>query len=399
MRSAEQADEPAFDLGPSQPAAADRPGRASRTHPSIVHRIFAALGVLLALLLAYLLFWPVPIEPYAWHPGVDPAFLGPYAENDDLARAATIAIDIGAGAAGPETVAQSPRDGLLYTGLVDGWVVRIDPRTEPPRVSRFAFTGGRPLGIAFDAQGVLHVAHAERGILRITEDGRVSEVTGCGSGKVPGYTDSLAIAANGTIWFTCPSQRWSLDDIHLDALETRPTGRLMSYDPRTGRRKRRLRHLMFANGVVFGPGERYVLVNEWYGYRIVRLWLRGPRRGRHDVFVDNLPGYPDNLSIDRDGTIWVGLVIPRNAGLDRLLPHPFLRKILPRIPARLQPQAADFAWILGLDADGRVVHNLQEPSGRFPQATGAVRTGDELYVSSNVSAKLLRLPVPGPLPR
>src|SRR4029077_18287076 len=98
MRSAEQADEPAFDLRPpSQPPGKDRSGRVSQKRWSIARRILAALGILLALLLAYFLFWPVRIEPYAWHPGVDPAFLGPYAENDDLARAATIAIDIGTG--------------------------------------------------------------------------------------------------------------------------------------------------------------------------------------------------------------------------------------------------------------------------------------------------------------
>ena len=61
MRSAEQADEPAFDLRSSQPAAEGPPGRAARTHGSIVRRIFTSLGVLLALVLAYFLFWLMPI--------------------------------------------------------------------------------------------------------------------------------------------------------------------------------------------------------------------------------------------------------------------------------------------------------------------------------------------------
>ena len=30
---------------------------------------------------------------------------------------------------------------------------------------------------------------------------------------------------------------------------------------------------MFANGVALSPDEDYVLVNEWSGYRIRRLWI------------------------------------------------------------------------------------------------------------------------------
>ena len=34
------------------------------------------------------------------------------------------------------------------------------------------------------------------------------------------------------------------------------------------------------------------------------------------VFFDNTPGYPDNLSVDEDGTVWIGLSLSRQEIVD-----------------------------------------------------------------------------------
>ena len=52
-----------------------------------MRQFFAALGILLLLIAAYLLLWPVDLEPYAWTPGHDPGTNGPFVPNDDLAQA------------------------------------------------------------------------------------------------------------------------------------------------------------------------------------------------------------------------------------------------------------------------------------------------------------------------
>src|SRR5512144_1755753 len=72
--------------------------------------IRSGLGVV-ALLLAYLLFWPVPIRPYAWTPDPDPGQTGPYVANDDLARAHLIPVGVVPEDAAPETLARNPADG------------------------------------------------------------------------------------------------------------------------------------------------------------------------------------------------------------------------------------------------------------------------------------------------
>ena len=79
-----------------------------------------------------------------------------------------------------------------------------------------------------------------------------------------------------------------------------PTGRLLVYDPATKKVTCLLESLFFANGVALAPNDEFVLVCESYGARVLRLWLKGPREGTSDTFVDRLPGFPDGIS-PRDG--------------------------------------------------------------------------------------------------
>ena len=344
------------------------------------------------LLVGYLLFWPVPIQPYRWMPAPDPGQTGPYVANDDLTRASLLAIGSHADDVAPETAALGPLDGRIYTGLANGWIVRLDPRGGP--AERFVNVGERPLGLVFRSDGTMYVAHTSRGILSVAPDGTIKPVADCGDGEFPRFTDSLVLARDGAIWFTCPSGRFDLDHVRLDGMETQPTGRLARHDPATGRTTIELDRIMFANGVAMGTDDAFVLVNEWARYTVTRLWLTGEMRGRRETFIDNLPGYPDNIIRDDRGLYWVGLVIRRNALLDRLHERPFLMKILPRIPEGLQPHAPRFGWLLALDERGRVVHNVQDSTGLTDQVTGALRIGDTLYVTSNTMPALARLPVP-----
>jgi sugar lactone lactonase YvrE len=128
----------------------------------------------------------------------------------------------------------------------------------------------------------------------------------------------------------------------------------------------------FANGVALGPGEEFVLVVETGEYKVWRLWLKGPRAGQREVFIDNLPGFPDNVTFNGRDTFWLALVTPRNALLDRLFPHPFLRKIVLRLPSFLQPAPEKFGFVLGLSPEGRVTQNLQDPTGQHYYSISSV---------------------------
>ena len=46
-------------------------------------KVVLGLGVMLLVLVAYLAFWPVPIDPVSWKAPAAPGYVGPHAVNQD----------------------------------------------------------------------------------------------------------------------------------------------------------------------------------------------------------------------------------------------------------------------------------------------------------------------------
>ena len=101
------------------------------------------------------------------------------------------------------------------------------------------------------------------------------------------------------------------------------------------------------------------------------------------MLIDNLAGFPDNISTGSDGLIWITQFSPRDAILDRLLPMaPVLRKIVWALPEFLQPQPKKMIWVLAVDADGSVVHELQDHHSRLFVITGVRERDGRVYLGS-----------------
>ena len=101
-----------------------------------------------------------------------------------------------------------------------------------------------------------------------------------------------------------------------------------------------------------------LFVNETGGYRIWKIDGRATNLDvRSDspqatVLFDNLPGYPDNLMRGRDGRIWVGFALPRNAAADAIAPKPFMRKLILRLPHALWPLPKAYGHVFAFDESG-----------------------------------------------
>ena len=55
-------------------------------------------------------------------------------------------------------------------------------------------------------------------------------------------------------------------------------------------------------------------------YRILKYWLKGKKAGTSEIFLDNLAGFPNNISRKENGNFWVGFTTKRNDQLDDLHP-------------------------------------------------------------------------------
>ncbi|MGI9271999.1 MAG: SMP-30/gluconolactonase/LRE family protein [Woeseiaceae bacterium] len=347
----------------------------------IVKALGWAIGIAVALVALYLLFWPVSVAPVAWDAPVDRGFVVPYASNKALQRVQ--AYDIGP-YAGPEDITAGS-DGHLYSTAEDGTILRYGIRD----VEVFARTGGRPLGIEADRDGSLVVANAYLGLQRIASDGSVETILDEVDGQPLVYADDLAIASDGRIYFTEASTKFgvassggSYEASLLDLNEHGGHGLVIEFNPRNGESRILLDGVNFANGVAISDDDSFLLIAETGSYRILKYWLVGDKAGQSEVLLDNLPAFPDNINSGLNGRFWIGLVAPRSALLDRFSASPLMRKIMQRFPAPLRPRAVPHSQVIAINGDGEVLMNLHDASARFPALTGVLETRDTLYLSS-----------------
>src|ERR1039457_6937131 len=79
----------------------------------------------------------------------------------------------------------------------DGRVVRM--LADGSSVETFVQTGGRPLGMKFDAGGNLIVADAFRGLLSLSPERKVTVLADAVNGERMRFPNDIAIAVDGTV--------------------------------------------------------------------------------------------------------------------------------------------------------------------------------------------------------
>jgi sugar lactone lactonase YvrE len=332
--------------------------------------------LLIVALFIYLLFYPVNINPTAWNPPAAPSMEeGTFKKNDALAKIKKITVE----GIGPEDLAFDSI-GRIYTGLENGKIIQMNLDGSNQKV--FADTKGRPLGFRFDAKQNLIVADAFKGLLSIDPTGKIEVLTDGYQQYKFHFADDLDIASDGKIYFSDASSKFTIKELTDYSMEAGATGKLFVYDPQTKKTELLVDSLYFANGVTFSPDESFVLVNETMRYRITRYWLKGEKKGKKDIFIDNLPGFPDGILWNGKDTYWLSLANPRNKTLDDLAPYPLLKKVLRRFPESMLPKPIPYGFALGLDSEGKVTYNLQDINQHFGTLTNAVERDGKLYFGS-----------------
>ena len=333
--------------------------------------------------LATLILLPKPIASTSWEPSETLGYKGVLSPNSALLPLNTISLGVDRG---PEDVAIN-QEGVLFSASSSGHILRYS--LSDNRMQRWVYTGGHPLGMRFDSEQNLIVADATLGLLSVSPKGNISILTNRFKDEPLGFTDAVAIADDGTIYFTDASTRYSVRDYgspsdtsHFDILESIPNGRVLRYSPVTGQTSLVADNIQFANGIVLTADQSSLLVNETGRYRVLRISLLDDTFGQKSVLIDGLPGFPDNLSRGNDGLYWLGLVAPRSQIVDALASWPSVRDSIALLPKWLQPKPIAYSHIIAFNANGEIVKSLQDPLGSIPMTTGAVVNGDKLYITS-----------------
>ena len=110
---------------------------------------------------------------------------------------------------------------------------------------------------------------------------------------------------------------------------------MLKYDPNTKKVEAVAEELHFPNGVELSPDESHLLVAESVRRRILCYHLKGPKKGKMEVFA-TLPGSPDNIRSNGRGGYYVGIAMiphPNKASpdiIDMLSSYPKTRRFIAR---------------------------------------------------------------------
>ncbi|KAJ1163211.1 hypothetical protein NDU88_003674 [Pleurodeles waltl] len=357
----------------------------------------AFIGIIIGI---YFLPSPIDPEPFIFE-RPPPALVGPLMVNKKLSRGQRLFEGL---LRGPESFT-ADETGNLYTGTVDGklWRIRDGQASFITQMGKnlsecgttdFEPLCGRPHGIRMDRDGYLIVADSYFGLYKVhPKTGEKSLILSNQKG-VDGipfkFLNGLELSRNGTIYFTDSSSKWGRRHHRYEVIETNHLGRLLEYDPVTRTARTLLDGLYMANGIVISPQEDYILIAETSICRILRYWITGDKAGVKEVFMDNMPGYPDNIRVSTAGTYRVGFATTRFPGfftpfLDAIGPYPAIKRFI----AKVIPLSAYGALlrkhglVLEVSNTGEILESFHDPDGSVTWAISDVyEHNGKLYLGS-----------------
>ena len=325
----------------------------------------------------------------------------PYALNNKISR--TEYIGLGE-LEGPEDVILD-RDDHLYCGTRHGEIVRyLAPDYKLSEV--FAHTGGFPLGLAFDREGTLLSCVGAMGLYAVSKAGEVKQLSAETSRSYTSVVDDarlrdpndLDVAPDGRIYFTDSTTRYDAHDWALDSIESRPTGRLLVYDPKTGETKTLLDGYRYANGVCIAHDGKSLFFAESWACSVHRYWIEGPKAGQAECVIQDMPGYPDNINRGSGGTYWMAWLGMRTPSFDLALRHPGFRKRMTRLlpPDEWLFPNINTGGVVKFDESGKILETLGDMTGvSHPMVTSMREHKGYLYVGGILNNRIGRYKIPG----
>lgn len=322
---------------------------------------------LLAGLLILWLIWPSPIDPVRWREPDPPAMTGVLAPNNALADAEVIA-DGNLRYVSDSAVAA---DGQIYAGTIMGEILRLDRAEDGSWTSSLVSraTDRHIFGLEWIDERTLGIAGVD-GLFAMDPRTGQTETLSTGSTAYPfGFINDLAVGPDGTVYFTDSSTRWNRHAFNgtyfVEMFENRPFGLVYAWDPETRRTRVIAEDLYYPNGITLAADGRSLFVAETFRYAVRRIWLDGSREDPVETFAENLPGFPDGLTADDHGNLFIAMSNPRWSLLTFAHRQPFFAHQVMKLPTALFPtDDRTEGFLLRLSAhDGEILESYQSTDG------------------------------------
>ena len=347
----------------------------------------------ISLLIFSVLFKACALSPEAWQPPVKPEMKGVLTENNLLSKSTWIDLKEWYG---PEDIA-TDKYGNLYCGVHakgsfnDGAILKIDTSHN---VSVYCHTNAWVAGLHFDKNDNLIACDSKKGLIKIDQNGEYTILTDRDeSGNPFLIPNDVDIAKDGKIYFSNTSSKLRFSPLNARKiiLEAKSDGGLYSYDPTTKIVKTLIDSSYFGNGVAVSQNDDFVLMVDLTKYRILRYWLKGNKKGSTEIFMENLPGFPNGISRRKDGTFWIGFSTKRIGSVDKIHPKIWLKKFIFSIPDWMQPKQVPYGMILNVSETGKIIKAYFDTTGDYVSEASSIEERDGyLYIGGDLPNHIVK---------
>ncbi len=237
------------------------------------------------------------------------------------------------------------------------------------------------------------------GVFRVTPDREITKVSDETNRSLWSIIDNsrmrladdLDIAPDGRIFFSEATIRYNHLTWMMEALEGRGNGRIICYDPQRDHSRTIVSGLMFPNGICMTHDGQSFLFAETFGCRISRYWFDGPKAGRIETVIPDLPGMPDNINRASDGNFWCAMCGMRAPALDLALRMPdFRRRMIYRVaPDEWLFPEMNTGFVFKFDLNGQILDALWDLEGlKHPMITSVREHRGKLYLGGLVNNRI-----------
>lgn len=328
------------------------------------------------------------IQPEAWSPPTKPEFKDELTLNEKLSDADKIYLN---GYYGAEEFVMD-KNGVIFCGVrkdknefSSGAILKINPNDS---VEEWLITEKWVTGMQFDKEGNLIAMMNGVGLVRFSEDKIMDTLVSQTPDGMPILMGTgMKIATDGKIYFANMSStnKTTFKYMNKIILEMKPTGGIYCYDPNTKITTTISNGNYFGNGLEISEDESYILVSETSKYRIMKYWIKGEKTGQSEVFIDNLAGFPNNITRRKNGNYWIGFTTKRNDQLDKIHSKIGMKKFVYGLPSFIQPKAEQFGMVIEISDSGKIIQALFDSKGKTVSEAGAIKEWNGyLYLGGDV---------------
>lgn len=335
-----------------------------------------SLPNLLAVLLLLIFLNSCAIQPTSWSPPLKPEFKDKLALNEKLSGAEKIPLR---GYYGAEEFAID-KNGNIFCGVhigendfSSGAILKINPDDS---VEEWLLTNKWITGMQFDKNGNFFAMMSGVGLVQIKPDKTIDTLTNKSAEGLPFLMGTgMKVASDGKIYFVNMSSTNEITSKYINKiiLEMKPTGGVYCYDPILKTTTTISTGNYFGNGLEISEDGSYLLVSETSKYQVLKYWLKGKKAGQSEVLMDNLAGFPNNISRRDNSNYWIGFTTKRNDKLDEIHPKKGLKKFIYGLPSFVQPKAEKFGMVLEVSPSGEIIQALFDSKGETVTEAGAVK--------------------------